>query len=402
MLLQEKAITSVRAQHALHTDTAILASSRLIELDEGLNWKFRTASGPITLTSQQVVHWGAWNGVTRNSAIWLSDGSWLVGDLQFTTPEAATVTSEWFQPVTIPIRSIRGLVRVAPASIAAWNRLQRQLEMTSGGRDAVWLSGGRQISGILRLESSTSEAITSLSIENAGQTIQVAWSDVQAIVFSPALLGAIPTLSNELVMGLVDGSRLNVRSLSNATARAKLSLVCGIELLSLDVRVEFSAGVNMLSNRSPRATFLADLEPANYRNISHTRIEWPLGKNRDLQGRPLMTVDGIMDRGLSMHSSSQAAYRWDGSPARLLAEVTLAKPPEVSDYDVGSVECQVVLARNGKLETVKSISISRSANAPQLLDIDLTGAQLFALVTEQGALGPYGDHLLWLEARIAK
>ena len=88
MLLQEKAITSVRGQHALHTDTAILASSRLIELDEGLNWKFRTASGPITLTSQQVVHWGAWNGVTRNSASWLSDGSWLVGDLQFTSPEA--------------------------------------------------------------------------------------------------------------------------------------------------------------------------------------------------------------------------------------------------------------------------------------------------------------------------
>ncbi len=402
MWLQFAAI-EVRAQTVLHTETEIYPSARLVELDQSLNWKFAVAEQSVTLASTQVVRWGAWAGVTRNSAVWLSDGSWLVGDLQIATPDKVTLSSDWFQPVSIPLRSIRGLVRVAPASIAAWNRLQQQLESTSGGRDIVWLAADRQVAGIVRIElNEPPDTGAVLAIENAAQTIRLDWAEVQTLVFSPALMGKLPALTDELALGLVDGSHLQVRKLNHAGESVRLTLVCGLELTSLDLRTEFSAGVSLLTSPSPRSTFLGNMEPANYRNISHTRIEWPLGTNRDLYGRPLMTEWGIVDRGIAVHSSSQVAYRWDGSRARLLAEVMLAKPPEVSDRDLGSVGCQVLLARNGKLESVKKFSVSRDSSQPILLNIDLTDAQLIALVTEQGDFGPYGDHLLWLEARIAK
>lgn len=394
--------SDVQAQQLLHTHNKIYPATSLLAIDSQLAWKFGNATGDKTLPSTEIVRWGAWVGVTRNAAVWLNDGSWLVGELDSITPESVSVRSDWLDEVTIPLRNVRGIVKVAPASLAVWNQLQRQMETTTGSRDNVWLAGGRQVSGILRIDPSDGSTADSYGIENAGEQTRVAWSDTQAIAFSPALLGPLPAQSNHLVVGLTDGSRLNVRSVQIDDTRLKFQLVGGVEVQSLDQPNDFVAGVNLLANRPTNVTFLADLEPANYRNISHTRIPWPLGKNRDLLGRPLMNAIGVIDRGLSMHSSSQAAYRWDGSAARLLSEVLLAAPPNSVSSDLASVNGQVLVARGGKLETVMNFEIDRNTTESILVDVDLTGVQLVALVTEQGNFGPYGDHLLWLDARIAK
>jgi len=101
-----------------------------------------------------------------------------------------------------------------------------------------------------------------------------------------------------------------------------------------------------------------------------------------------------------MHSSSQVAYRLDGSEKRMLVEVQLAKPADGANEQLGSVNCQVMVARAGKLQQIADFHLDRSRSDPHFLDLDISGSQLLVLVTDQSDFAQYGDHVLWLDARI--
>jgi hypothetical protein len=182
----------------------------------------------------------------------------------------------------------------------------------------------------------------------------------------------------------------------------RVELADGLVLHSLDARNEFCRGITCLTNQPQRTTFLSDVEPTSYKHISQSQLSWPLGRNRDLLGLPLMNSVGIIDRGLATHSSSQVAYRLDGSEKKFLAEATLAKPADGADERLGSAACQVMVARAGKLQQVANFKLDRTETSTKPIDVDLNGAQLLVLVTEQADFAQYGDHVLWLEARIAR
>ena len=403
---QNSAAQNSSPQTPLHTADAVFANAQLTNLDANGKWTFQvTASGgreslQQTLDTSNMIRWGGWSGVTQKSAVWLSDGSWIVGRVEFDSAQELTLHSEWFKPAKIPLRAVRGLVMVAPASIAAWNQLHSQMEATTGGRDTIWLTGNRQIAGVLRLALDEFDRSPKFVLENAGQALAVDSNEVRAIVFSPTLLGAIPVQSKQSVLGLTDGSRLNIRKLSSEGSQVQVTLSDGFALQSLDARGEFCRGVACLTNRPANTSFLADLEPASYKHIPQSQLNWPLGRNRDLLVRPLMTSLGIMDRGLATHSTSQVAYRLSGNEQRLLAEVQFAKPAEGANEQLGSVNCQVLVARSGKLQPLTEFHLDRSRSEPHLLNLDITGSQLLVLVTDQADFAQYGDHILWLDARI--
>ena len=389
------------AQSSLHTSEEIIPNAQLLILNERGQWAFDVNGKLKTVDNAAIVRWGAWPGVLQKSAVWLTDGSWLAGRVEFNSSQDITLHSDWFQSVKISLRSVRGIVMIAPASTSAWNRLQTQLEATTGGRDTLWLVGNRQIAGVLRVEHDEFERSPHYVLENAGQTIPVDASEVQAILFSPTLLGKIPVQSKQVVLGIEDGSRLNIRKFSQKADRVHVELADGLALESLDSRTEFCRGITCITNLPQRTTFLSDIEPASYKHIAQSQLTWPLGRNRDLLGQPLMNSIGIIDRGLTTHSSSQVAYRLDGSEKNFLAEVSLAKPADGADERLGSATCQVMIARSGKLQQVATFDIDRSQLTPKPIDIDISGAQLLVLVTEQSDFGQYGDHVLWLEARVS-
>ena len=390
------------AQSWLHTSDEVVASAQLIQLNAQGQWSFDVDGKLKTVDNLAIVRWGAWPGVLQKSAVWLTDGSWLAGRVEFNSPQQVTVHSDWFQPVKIALRSVRGMVMIAPASLHAWNRLQTQLDATSGGRDTVWLNGSRQIAGVLRFELDERAQLPRYVIENAGQTIPVDANEVQAILFSPTLLGKIPVQSQQIVLGIEDGSRLNISKISGQADRMRVELANGLALVSLDSQAEFCRGITCITNLPKRTTFLADVEPASYKHITQSQLVWPLGRNRDLLGQPLMNSIGIIDRGLATHSSSQVAYRLDGSEKKFLAEVTLAQPADGADARFGSTSCQVMLARGGKLQQVATFNLDRSETSAKPVDVDISGAQLLVLVTEEADFAQYGDHVLWLDARIAR
>ena len=395
-------VVTSQAQSTLHTSEEVVPNAQLIQLNAQGQWEFDVGGKLKTVDNSAIVRWGAWPGVLQKSAVWLTDGSWLAGRVDFNSPQEVTVHSDWFQPVKISLRRVRGMVMIAPASINGWNRLQTQLEATTGGRDTVWLSGNRQIAGVLRIEIDEHDQMLRYVLDNAGQTIPVDATEVQAIVFSPTLMGKIPIQSKQVVLGIEDGSRLNIRKFSQQADCIRVELADGLALQSLDSRAEFCRGITCVTNLPQRATFLSEIEPASYKHIIQSKLTWPLGRNRDLLGQPLMNSVGFIDRGLATHSSSQVAYRLDGSERSFLAEVVLAKPADGADERLGSATCQVLVARAGKLQPVATLNLDRSQTSPKPIDVDISGAQLLVLVTEQADMAQFGDHVLWLEARVSR
>lgn len=393
-------IATAQTSSTLHNASIIEAAILVGHTDDG--WKFQV--GDDTLQTPQVVSWGSWPGIRKQPGVWLSDGSWICGDVSLGS-EGVEIESDWLRCPPIPLEQVRGVVLAPSASLTGWNQLQSQLQQADGNQDFVLLNASQTLSGIVDWSASETDSKTEmLQLETGGKRISVAEEDVEAIVFSPALVGRIPEKSMGLSIGLKDGSLLRTRDVQSTRGSLEITLLNRLKLSTLDDDSTFATAICYLAESPRDCVFLGDLELASYRHLSDLSLKWKLGINRDVTDRPLTLQDGIVDKGLAMHSSSQAAYRWDGKAGTFLAELVFAEPFQGADRRLGSVTCQVLLARNGKLETAAEVQMRRSSpKVPaRTFRVDVTGAKLVVLVTEEADRGQSGDHVLWLNARISK
>lgn len=406
-LLPHNALAS-NAQ-TLHTAASITPELALVELDQASNWRFRSPEREWSLANQALVRWGEWPGVRHDQAVWLSDGSWLCGEIQLAAGKL-TLVHDWLKVPELPLDRLRGIVLAPPGSLARWLQLRSQMLATEGELDVLWLAGGKRLNGIIRWPPGDQPGIyRQLEVDTAGQVVEVELDSVEAIVFSPTLLGAIPAQPRAFQVGLADGTCLRVARVEPTASRVELTTVAGVTVSSLDEPRRFCDVVNYLASEGPGGDevgyrYLSDLPVASYRHLSDSTLTWELGVNRDLYGQPLHTSQGQLLHGLATHSSSQVAYRWDGSPARLLAEVQLAEVSPDTAAEVGSVQCQIMLARGGELEKVEDFVLYRGVgqSAGRSINVDISGAKLVVLITDKADFGQYGDQLLWLDARIAQ
>lgn len=389
---------------SLHLADKIFEVTKLTGI-QGKQFEFSVATslGNQTVTTQQVVRWGSWRGIVGSQAIWMSDGSWLSGQVQLSNRTQLRLQNKWLNLPELPFRSIRAVVYTPVASLADWIAMEQMLKSFKGENDVIWLRDRKQLTGIIELDSLTEDA-KELSIKVADQKVSVPLEEIAAFAFSPSLfseVGAEPALQ----IGIDDGSLLKAISFDSAEGKANFVLPSLAKVASLDDTSEFARAVTLIEH-SPIAKMqrLDQLKPASYRHISDSTLEFALGVNEDVYGKPLMLGSqrhaGIVFHGLALHGASQVAYRWDRSPAKLLAELHMADP----GLNLGNALCKVMLVRNGKLETVWEATISsgqasRRASIP--FEIDINDAQLVVLVVEKGEQGQLGDHVLWLDARIA-
>lgn len=381
---------------ALHNESIVEGAVVIGRGNDG--WEFRV--GDDIVRSPQVVSWGSWKGICKQSGVWLSDGSWICGDVSLSSA-GVEITSDWLNCPPIPLQRVRGVVLTPAASLSGWSQLQNQLQQADGNQDFVWLNSSQTLSGIVDWNATGKEMFR---LETGGKQIPITEEEVRAIVFSPALVGRIAEKSLGLSIGLKDGSLLRTRDVQSSRENLEITLLNRLKLSTLDDDSSFAAAICYLAETPNDYVFLSDLEPASYRHLSDLSLKWKLGINKDVIDRPLTLQNGIVDKGLAMHSSSQAAYRWDGKAGTFLAEIVLAEPFQGADRRLGSVTCRVLLAQDGKLETAAEVQMHRSSpDAPsRTIQVDVTGAQLVVLVTEEADMGQSGDHVLWLSPRISK
>jgi hypothetical protein len=111
---------------------------------------------------------------------------------------------------------------------------------------------------------------------------------------------------------------------------------------------------------------------------------------------------GTVEKGLAMHATSQAAYRWDKSPSQLLASVGLATPKEPGLPQPGQAVAKVLGLKAGKLEPLYTSPLLTADSAPENISVSLEGVELIVLIVDAGPGGTLGDHVLWFDIRIQK
>lgn len=399
----------------LHTLDGIHSHANLSSLTSDGQWSFAIGDSEMQIDAEQIVRWGAWTGVLDDSAACLADGSVVCGELSLSAAGVA-LSSDWLDVPPLAWNTVRGLVLAPPRTLDNWLTLQAQMQAVEGEEDVLWLANGTRLRGIVRWDdSSDSPTGQTLGIdvaggdiaagESGGRTIRLALADVKAVAFSPALFGRVAEQDDALWVSLQDGSRLRTTRIDASPTGVQLTLASGLPLKSLDFVEQFVSSIVGLARPTVSGTqFLSQLSPASYRHLPDSTLHWELGVDRDILGVALHTQQGAFERGLATHSVSQVAYRWDGSAARLLAEVQLATAPAGAAERLGSVACKILVARGGELQTVHGFELRRSApgQAPpvELVDLALQDARLIVLVTDKSDYGQYGDHVLWLDARL--
>ncbi|MCR9291245.1 MAG: NPCBM/NEW2 domain-containing protein [bacterium] len=389
----------------LHTRDGIQVGLTLQDLKQS-GWVFVDREGNKRAT-EQVLRWGAYRGVVDQQAIWLSDGTWLCGELEL-SGDRVTLNSTWLESVTLPLTAVRGLVLQPGESLEKWDQMRSMMEGAAGGEDQVWLRDGNRLSGVLRVLPGQGSEGPKLTMDLSGQQLDLSQDRVQSVVFSPALLGPLEPHSAVERIALRDGCWLLAASKQVENGKVIIRTAGDLELTSLDAPNDFAVAVTYVAKIDKDVRELAALTPASYRHVPDNLLEWKLGRNRDVIDRPLLVsqdgVDqGLVESGLAMHAASQVAYRWDGTPARFQAELVFAEPEPGGHRELGSVLCRVMIAREGKLQTVAEQLLRRDAKEhPQraIVTADISGAQLLALVVEPADQGSYGDHVLWLNAAL--
>lgn len=404
----------------LHTLDTIQADAKLLSLTPDGQWNFAVGENKTQFAAERIVRWGAWTGLLDDSAVWLADDSLVCGELSLSSAGVALAT-DWLDVPPLAWNTVRGLVLTPPRTLDNWLALHTQMQAVEGDEDVLWLTNGTRLKGIIRWDdASDASAGQTLGIDVSGgdvsggdtgaggiggQTIRIPLPEIKAIVFSPALLGRMAEQPDAMWLSLLDGSRLKTTRIDSSPAGVQLTLANGLSLKSLDSPEQFVGSIVGLARPSAVGIqFLSSLSPASYRHLPDSALSWELGVDRDAMGAALHTRQGIFERGLATHSVSQVAYRWDGSSARLLAEVRLAAAPPGAAERLGSVACKILVARGGELQAVHAFELQRAAYSQtppvELVDVALQDAKLIVLVTDKSDYGQYGDHVLWLDARL--
>ncbi len=394
----------------LHLAAGIIENAHLDDLQEPLGFSFWSRTQSQTLPAKAIARWGAWQPPQQSSVLWLADGSWIVGRPLFSEKTVKLEDNDWLNTLSVPLALCRGLVVSAPVRALDWHRLQSQMESATGETDHVWMQDGRKLQGILTAlsmspsDSAVDQAATRVIFNSSGRKFELELeSEIQAIVFSPALQQKMVARQQGAALALRDGSLLHINRVTRLqTGKLKLHLEVPIEVASRDEVTSFATAVDYVAGVPESTTWLSDLEPELYRHLPTTSLRWKLGRDKDLFGRPLSIADSFVEKGLAMHSPSQCAYGWDLSPGKFLSEIIMAAPPEATPADLGSVQCKVMLIRDGKLVEAFKSPILRSRDLPLPVEADISGAQTVVLITDQADTGSLGDHVLWLDARFVR
>src|SRR5690606_42927 len=121
-------------------------------------WSFAVGEHKAQLAAERIVRWGAWTGVLDDSAAWLADDSWVCGELSLSAAGVA-LASDWLDVPPLAWNTVRGLVLTPPGTLDNWLALQTQMQAVEGDEDALWLSNGKRLRGIVRWDDASDASV---------------------------------------------------------------------------------------------------------------------------------------------------------------------------------------------------------------------------------------------------
>jgi NPCBM/NEW2 domain len=381
---------SPNRQIVVSTNSGREFAGNLVSLDAGQ----LTVAAPESnkLPTKNLIHLKFKNRhLLRNAAdpvVLLADGGSLTARAIGSDDETLSVRWERYPvwtPLRLPLETVRGLI-FSPsdepgADALLWNRIADHRDR----HDLVLLNNGDTLIGqFAGLDEKTLTLVTTAGKSSIDRT------GLRGVAFNPELTNVEPLKGEGALVSLLDGSRFRVQGLKLGT------------LDRLECRTLFGARLDlpMLTIDSLRflggcATYLSDLEPAQYRFEPFFDFGWPLRRDRNVRGGPLQLRGTLYPKGLGLHSQSEVSYRLDGRYRRFLATIGI----DDDTLGKGNVVFEVLL--DGRT-VYKSDNLTGASPALFLDKVDVTGTKLLTLRVAFGAHADIQDHADWCDALLVK
>lgn len=302
--------------------------------------------------------------------------------------ERVAGTSPLSGKVEFPLETIAAIVLSPPADHAAADRLLGRVQAGNRQSDRLLLDNGDELSGTVQgLDD------TRVVLEVDGQKSEVKLDRLSAILFNPALVHRPKSDGLRAIVGLSEGSRVEINSVVADDKQARLKLTSGAELR---VPTEAIAALQMLGGS---VVYLSDLKPSSYKHIPYLELTWPYHNDRSVLGAALRAGGRLYLKGLGMHSPARITYDLDAPYRRF---ETLAAVDDEAEGR-GSVIFRVFVDEgDGSWQPRAASEIVRGGQSPQPLTVDLSGAKRISLLVDFADRGDELDHADWLDARLVK
>ena len=347
-----------------------------------------------------LLHWGAPVDAAVRPQVLLRQGSRLVaaptwtreGSIQF-TDDVFTLKQTLLDDATINRKAVKQIHFEAVREPVLFRSIVEESQATANpNTDHIWLTNGDALSGTL---SSIRNGNLAMVVDDRSLDFEL--KDVVLV----SLRGAQPTTAPRIAIGLSDGGVVLANSCQlDRKSNLVLNLPNGLTL-----RGKRAGAISLVQPLAGRVTYLADMQPINYRHTPYFDLTWNYGANTNLFGDALQCSGRRWLKGLAMHSAARLVYRLPKNAERLECQIALddsavGKSPARHAAPGGSVVFRVLLARDGKFTSVFESRIVRSGDAPRHVSVDIENGQALALVVDYADDGDTLDHANWLDARL--
>jgi len=292
--------------------------------------------------------------------------------------ERFTVTLTGGKELVLPLDAVR-CVRLEPE--LSMNSFKEALAHPSADNDRIFVKVDKQIDTFKGLITALDD--TELTFEFDKETKKMPRERLHGIV----LAQAGEPKNQPATVQLANGSRVVGKVASLAEDELQLELQGGAKAsLSLDSveRIEF---------RSPRLTYLSDLDPVAVKEETIFTPSRPWQRDRSVSGKTLTLGNRSFARGLGVHAKSELTFEVPDGFDLFVVTVGIDAAAQ------GKGDCDFeVLGDNAKLWSQRI----KGTDAPQAVRLELKGAKRLTLRVNTGADFDLGDHADWCDARFLK
>jgi hypothetical protein len=360
----------------------------LTAVDAKWQLTFQTDGSPRALPAAELVRWGSFAEPGNCPLVVMADGGLIAADpsasaIVQSDQETVTFDSKSFSRLSMPVELLAGIVFHPPAGRRDRDVLLDRVLGAKGNADRLILENGDELSG--SIDSIARNRIV-LRSETGPANVEI--GQIVALVLNPSLRKKAEKPPLWAWAGFTDGSRLPVRQLADASGLLTAVMLLGPTCKTVPQNL---AAIQPLGGR---ATYLSDLEPAEYQQTPFLDIAWPYRSDRNATGGFLRCGGRLYLKGLGVHGKSRLTYVLDGRPARFDAE--LGVDDEAAGR--GSALFRVLLDGREKY----SGKTVRGGDPPVPISIDVTGGKRLDLIVEYADGADVLDHADWLDARLTR
>jgi hypothetical protein len=331
----------------------------------------------------------------RGTILFPSDGGQLPGTLVGSSQEGVIASTALGQGNLLPFNRLAGILFDArPAdprgAYAPQGERDRALELFETAMDH------RRSGEDLLIVCSEGKAVSLpgalVSLDPAEATVR--FGDRRRTIRTENIVGLVlargmqkqadyPTIF-ELRDGSVFAGRLRSGSAEQLKVASSVGIVADLNL-SVIARIRF---------RSPRVVYVSDLTPVSQRVEGRLHREWPVARDRSLTGEPLSIAGRTFNKGLGMHSRTEAVYAIEGHFESFAATIGI----DDSVRPAGSVVFRVI----GDGKTLFDSGLITGQDQAVNVLVDMKNIKGLTLVVDYGDDLDLSDHAVWGAARLIK